>query len=125
MEIQDIRDALVIRERDLFLLMDTAGQVPRGSINGYGLYYADTRYLSGYEFSFSTMTPMVLLSTAELGYSSEHFLTNRSSSDLEGRALPHGTIEVHRTRVLEDVLEETLEITNYNDFTVHLEPVFR
>ena len=125
MEIQDIRDALVIRERDLFLLMDTSGQVPRGSINGYGLYYADTRYLSGYEFSFSTMTPMVLLSTAELGYSSEHFLTNRSSSDLEGRALPHGTIEVHRTRVLEDVLEETLEITNYNDFTVHLEPVFR
>src|SRR6266571_8988955 len=125
MAIQDIRDALVIRERDLFLLTDTAGQVPRGNKNGYGLYYADTRYLSGYEFSFSTDRPMVLLSTAELGYSSEHVLTNFAMKDLGGRAVPQGTIQVHRTRVLEDVLEETLEVTNYNEFEVELELIFR
>ncbi len=125
MAIQDIRDALVIRERDLFLLTDTAGQVPRGNANGYGLYFADTRYLSGYEFSFSTSKPMVLLTTAELGYSSEHVLTNFSMRDLEGRNVPQGTIQVHRTRVLEDVLEETLEVTNYNSFEVDLDLVFR
>jgi len=67
MAIQDIRDALVIRERDLFLLTDISGQVPRGNSNGYGLYYQDTRYLSGFEFSFSLARPIVLLSTAELG----------------------------------------------------------
>ncbi len=38
MAIQDIRDALIIRERDLFLLTDRAGEAPRSSINGYGLY---------------------------------------------------------------------------------------
>src|SRR6266508_4784218 len=84
MAIQDIRDALVIRERDLFLLTDIAGQVPRANTNGYGLYYADTRYLSGFEFSFALARPMVLLSTAELGYSSEQVLTNPTLVDVEG-----------------------------------------
>jgi len=125
MAIQDIRDALVIRERDLFLLTDMAGQVPRGNTNGYGLYYEDTRYLSGYEFSFSLAKPMVLLSTAELGYSSEHVLTNPTLTDLEGRRVPSGTIEVRRLRVLEDVLEETLLVTNYNSHPVVLDLVFR
>ena len=46
MAIQDIRDALVIRERDLFLLTDISGNVPPDDVNGLGLYHADTRYLS-------------------------------------------------------------------------------
>jgi glycogen debranching enzyme len=125
MSIQDIRDALVIRERDLFLLTDTAGQVPRGNTNGYGLYFQDTRYLSGYEFSFSFARPMVLLSTADLGYSSEHVLTNPTLTDLEGRRVPSGTIEVRRLRVLEDVLEESVRVTNYNTRPVSLDLVFR
>ena len=125
MAIQDIRDALVIRERDVFLLTNTGGQVPAGNANGYGLYFADTRYLSAFEFSFATRRPMVLLSTAELGYSSEHMLTNFSMRDARGRELPHGTIEVHQTRVLEDVLEETVKVTNYNGFPVDLELHFR
>jgi len=125
MAIQDIRDALVIRERDLFLLTDIGGQVPRGNTNGYGLYYEDTRYLSGYDLSFSLSKPLVLLSTAELGYSSEHVLTNPTLVDLEGRRVPSGTIEVNRLRVLEDVLEETVRITNYNGYPVALELVFR
>ena len=125
MEIQDIRAALVIRERDMFMLTDVDGQMPRGNTNGYGLYHGDTRYLSGYEFSFSTGRSMVLLSTAELGFSSEHVLTNYRMIDAEGRKVPNSTIEVHRTRVLSDVLGETVQVTNYNDFEVHLELVFR
>jgi glycogen debranching enzyme len=125
MAIQDIRDALVIRERDLFLLTDIAGQVPRGNTNGYGLYYEDTRYLSGYDLSFSLAKPVVLLSTAELGYSSEQVLTNPTLLDIEGRRVPSGTIEVHRQRVLEDVLEETVRVTNYNGYPVVLELIFR
>ena len=124
MAIQDIRDALVIRERDIFFLTDPSGQAPRNNINGYGLYYADTRYLSEYEFSFSASKAMVLLSTAELGYSSEQVLTNFSMVDTRGRHVTQGTVEVHRTRVLEDVLEETVQVTNYNDFTVHLDLLF-
>ncbi len=125
MEVQDIRDALVIRERDLFLLTNPAGEVPRGNRDGYGLYYEDTRYLSTYEFSFSSEAPLVLLSTAEPGYSSEHVLTNRSMLDVEGRPVPRGTLEVRRLRVIQDVLEETVRVTNYNASPVTLDLIFR
>jgi glycogen debranching enzyme len=125
MRIEDIRESLVIRERDLFLLTDLAGRVPRGNTSGFGLYYRDTRYLSGFEFSFSTGRASCLLSTAELGYSSEQVLTNFSMVDAEGRHIPQGTIEVLRTRVIHDALEETLQIRNYNQFPVDLEVVFR
>ncbi len=120
MAIQDIRDALVIRERDIFLLTDPSGRVPRGNTNGYGLYYHDTRYLSAYDLSLSGGRLMVLLATAELGFSSEHVMTNFRMKDARGRDLPHSSIEVHRTRVLEDVLEETIQITNYNNFAIEI-----
>lgn len=125
MAIQDIRDALVIREGDLFLLSDVGGQVPRANTNGYGLYHRDTRYLSGYEFSFSSVKPLLLLSTAEMGYGSEQVMTNLTMVDLEGRRVPRATIEVRRFRVLRDVLEETVRIMNHNPFPVELEVVFR
>lgn len=125
MSVQDIRDALVIRERDLFLLTDVNGEAPPGNINGYGLYFSDTRYLSGYDFSLSGTKPVVLLSTAELGYSSEQVLTNPTMECVDGRTAPRGTIEVRRLRVLEDVLEETVRVTNYNIFPITLDLVFR
>lgn len=125
MSVQDIRDSLIIRERDLFLLTDPLGQVVRGNPNGHGLYHQDTRYLSGYEFSFSAARPLVLLSTAELGYSSEQVMTNPSMLDAEGRRVPRGTLQVMRTRVLEDVLEETMTVTNYNSFPVTIEMQYR
>src|SRR3990170_4877528 len=78
MGIEDIRDAIVIRERDLFLLTDSAGNVPRGNRRGLGLYHADTRHLSVYDFALGGGTPVVLLSTAELGFAEEQVLTNRA-----------------------------------------------
>ncbi len=125
MDVQDIRDALVIRERDLFLLTDKTGEVPQGNTNGYGLYFADTRYVSTFEFSLAEKKSMVLLSTAELGYSSEHVLTNYAMTDLDGREVPRATVQVHRTRVVEDALEETLRLDNFNNFPVHLDLRFR
>ena len=125
MDVQDIREALVIRERDLFLLTDKTGEVPAGNVNGYGLYFADTRHVSTFEFSLAEKKSMVLLSTAELGFSSEHVLTNYAMTDLDGREVPRATVQVHRTRVVEDALEETLRVDNFNNFPVHLDLRFR
>jgi glycogen debranching enzyme len=126
MGIQDIRDALVIRERDTFLLTSVAGQVPPGNASGYGLYSADTRYLSAFELFFvPNRQPMVLLSTAELGYSSEHVLTNFAMKDANGRDIAPGTIEIRRTRVIQDVLEETLQVTNYSNSSVAISLILR
>jgi glycogen debranching enzyme len=125
MDVQDIRGALVIRERDLFLLTDKAGEVPQGNINGFGLYFADTRHLSTFEFSLGDGKSMVLLSTAELGYSSEQVLTNYEMTDLDGREAPRETLQVQRTRVVEDALEETVRVDNFNNFPVLLDLQFR
>ena len=125
MGIEDIRDALIIRERDLFLLTDPSGNVPPDNRQGFGLYHADTRHLSVYDFSFRSAEPVVLLSTAELGFAEEQVLTNPRMESEEGRILARGTIEVRRQRVLADVLEETLRVTNYNVFPVTLELVYR
>jgi Glycogen debranching enzyme len=125
MDVQDIRDALVIRERDLFLLTDKSGEVPEGNVNGYGLYFADTRHLSTFEFALADKKSMVLLSTAEPGYSSEQVFTNYLMTDLDGREIPRATVQIRRTRVVEEALEETLQVDNYNNFPVHLEMRFR
>ena len=123
--IEDIRGALVIREDGMFLLMDTSGAVPAGNSSGYGLYYQDTRFLSQYEFSFSRTAPVMLLSLAERGYLAEQVLTNPTMESVDGVALTRETIEVRRVRVVRDVLEETLTVTNFNARTVTLDFVYR
>jgi len=124
MLIRDIRDALVIREQDIFLLTDTSGNVPPDNPSGFGLYHLDTRHLSVYDFSFADARPVVLLSTAELGFSEEQTLTNPAMPSLNGRILPRGSIEARRQRVVEDVLEETLRVTNYNIFPIEIDVVY-
>jgi hypothetical protein len=39
----------VIKENDLFLLTDLAGDIPEGQTQGFGLYAKDTRFLSRME----------------------------------------------------------------------------
>jgi len=124
MLIRDIRDALVIREQGIFLLTDPSGNVPPDNPSGFGLYHLDTRYLSVYDFSFADARPVVLLSTAELGFSEEQVLTNPTMPCLESRILPRGSIEARRQRVVGDVLEETLRVTNYNVFPIEIDVVY-
>lgn len=124
MLIRDIRDALVIREQGTFLLTDTSGNVPANNPSGFGLYHSDTRYLSVYDFSFAQTRPLVLLSTAELGFSEEQVLTNPAMSSIGERTLPRGSVEAWRQRVVHDVLEETLRVTNYNVFPIDVDVVY-
>jgi glycogen debranching enzyme len=116
----DIHDALVIREGDLALFMDANGDVPAGNTRGLGVYHADTRHLSAFDLYFHTSAPLVLLSTAELGFSSEHVLTNPTLTTASGQVIPRGTIEVRRQRVVGEALEESLRVTNYHDQPVDL-----
>src|SRR5687767_7108874 len=92
--VDDIREALVIRERGTFLLTDTDGNVPLGNQRGFGLYHADTRHLSGYEFSLRNVEPVVLTSSAELGFAQEQVLTNPGMIGHGGAELMRQTIEM-------------------------------
>src|SRR5579884_2846443 len=126
MAIEDIRDALIIREGGLFLVMDKSGQIPAGNESGFGLYFKDTRFLSEYEFAFSRVAPVMLLSSAEKGYAAEQVLSNPTIPTAEGEIIRRETVEVRRVRVLGEAgAEETLTVTNFNVEPITLDFVYR
>ena len=120
MGIEDIRDALVIRERSTFLLTDPDGNVAPGNNQGFGIYHADTRHLSAYRFTLNGLHPVMLLSTAEAGYAMEQVMTNPNMAHDTGRTIRRGTIEMRRERIVAEAVEETLRITNFNPLPVTL-----
>lgn len=120
MGIEDIRDALIIRERGAFLLTDPDGNVPPGNKQGFGIYHADTRHLSTYHFNLNGSAPVVLLSTAEVGYAMEQVMTNPTMTTDDGRNVARGSIEIRRQRVMAEIVEERLSVTNFNSFPVTL-----
>lgn len=114
--LSDIRDALVIKEGNLFLMMDVDGNVPRNSGAGYGLFKGDTRYLSVYGLTFEESRPVVLLTSAELGFSMEQHLTNRTFTNPKGRQIPKESVDLRRQQVMNEYLLDSIQITNFNIF---------
>jgi glycogen debranching enzyme len=119
-DVESISDALVIREHGLFLVTDAAGRVPAGNGRGLGLYFADTRHLSEFDFEINGAEPVVLLSTADAGFYEEQVLGNSKAVLPDGTPVGRCTVEFRRQRILGDGLEETLQVTNYNPFPVGL-----
>jgi glycogen debranching enzyme len=119
--IEDIRDALVIRESGSILLTDKDGQMRRGNRSGLGLCRDDTRHLSRYEFSVSHAEPALLLSTASLGFAAEQVLTKLTMDSHNGERLRRESIQVRRQRTTGVAPEEHLSITSYHDRPVVLE----
>lgn len=111
--ITDIRDAQVIRENGLFLLTDSDGDIPPKNDSGFGLYHSDMRYISAWELSLIGVEPIVLLSTAELGFAQEQVMTNPELVNERGDTLPSGSLEIRRQRVLDQGLVESVRLTNY------------
>ena len=71
-----IAHAVVIKNGNLFFLTDHAGIVPLGGNHGFGLYYNDCRYLSGYELQLAGAKLLSMVSSAELGYMARFQLIN-------------------------------------------------
>jgi glycogen debranching enzyme len=118
--IEDIRDALVIREDGLFLLTDSDGGIPAKNDSGFGLYHNDTRYVSTWELSLIGVEPIVLVSTAELGFGQEQVMTNPELINGQGETLPSGSLEIRRQRVLDQGLIESVRVTNFATIPLNL-----
>ncbi|MGN6813303.1 MAG: glycogen debranching N-terminal domain-containing protein [Thermomicrobiales bacterium] len=121
----DIRTALVIKEENHFTLFDPEGNIPINNTSGLGVYLGDTRHLSGYEISLGKVQPVVLVSTAQLGYAAEQQLTNRDL--MVRRKLIHKeTLLISRERVAHETgFHETVTVRNFNPFAVDIEIVAR
>jgi len=119
---QDIRDTIVIKQRDLFLLTDLNGNVPRENVNALGLYYQDTRFLAAYELVLEGIPPTYLLSTGEMQFAEVQELTNPDLRLPNGTIVPKETITFHRERVISPMaLDEALSITNFHIADIPLE----
>jgi len=105
----------VIKENDLFLLTDLAGDIPASQQEGLGLYMQDTRFLSRMELLINGRKPIVLASEDDRNYMSTIILTNPHMEEGDRLVLRRESIELRRTRyIYKDVLYESIRVANYS-----------
>lgn len=118
---QDIRDMTLVKERDLFMLADLEGNVPIGSMNGFGLYHGDTRFLSTYELKVQGLSPTILLSSARWPYLGSYVLTNPNLVTEDGRKIAEQSIQIRRYRIARALrLSDSLVFQSFNPFALTL-----
>src|ERR671939_1187584 len=99
----------VLKEGQIFLVADRAGDVRALNAEGHGLYFRDTRHLSLFEMDI-TGTHLTLLSAAgELNFMSNLQFANDTVFGPGGEVIAEPrTISVRRNRFLHDGLHERL-----------------
>src|SRR5512147_677349 len=95
-----IADALVLKDRDLFLVTPPDGSMPCGREHGFGLYYHDCRCLHTYELQLEGMAPEALGAAAGAGRGSVQ-LTNPELRRRSGEFLPRDTVAIEWARELD------------------------
>lgn len=110
-----VAEASVIKSGNLFLLSDSAGNVPMEQGHGLGLYHEDCRYLNGLELRIGGRELM--------GLASSTFPDGTGISEAlcpmieeKGISIPKDAVSVRRRRRVDGDalrLEETIEIRNY------------
>ncbi len=116
-----IADAIVIKDENVFFLTTPGGQVPLTENHGFGLYYRDCRYLSGYVLRLADSEPTPLISDAAHGFGALFELTNPEIQVEAGRHIHKDDIGIRWERVLDGgqcALFDVIDLQNYR-----LEPV--
>jgi len=78
-------DFHLIKEGDLFLLTDQAGNIIKNEEMQYGLYAKDTRFLSRYELFIDHIKPFILSSMEAEDRIKKIYLTNKNSKKIGSR----------------------------------------
>ncbi|HEX6964283.1 MAG TPA: glycogen debranching N-terminal domain-containing protein [Gemmatimonadaceae bacterium] len=112
-----IAHAVVVKNRDVFLLTDTNGDVPLTTAHhGFGLYHKGCRFLDGYELTLAGATPGMLVSTATRDYMATFELTNPDLRMPDGTLIPKETIGIRWDRLIDGAtltLRERLRFENF------------
>jgi glycogen debranching enzyme len=117
-----ILERSVLKEGEIFLVADRAGDVKALNQEGHGLYYRDTRHLSLFEMDVSGTRLTLLSASGELNFMSNLQFANDMllGPSAEVIAEPR-TISIRRNRFLyDDGLHERLGLVNYNPHSVKL-----
>ncbi|WP_079526153.1 amylo-alpha-1,6-glucosidase [Halobacillus hunanensis] len=118
-------DYRVMKDNELFLLTDKAGDIPPNHSYGLGLYKKDTRFLSDLSLTINGEKPILLSSEADSNYISSVLLTNPHITNGDKVVLWRESIEIKRVRFLyHDVFYETIKVKSYHpksvDFSISL-----
>src|SRR6266567_3051427 len=118
-----VLDRTVLKEGQIFLVADRAGDVTALNQDGHGLYYRDTRHLSLFEMDITGTRLTLLSASGELNFMSNLQFANDTLIGPDGAevvAEPR-TISIRRNRFLhDDGLHERLGLFNYNPYPVQL-----
>lgn len=111
---RSIADAVVIKNENVFFLTKPDGCVPIADNHGFGLYYHDCRYLSGYELKVAGEELNALVSNAESGFASVYELVNPEIEMTDGRHITRDQIGFKWERMI-----DAGDLTLFDVLTVH------
>ncbi|HEY7802595.1 MAG TPA: glycogen debranching N-terminal domain-containing protein [Dehalococcoidia bacterium] len=126
--VHSIADAVVIKDEAIFFLCEQGGRIPVSGDHGLGLYYHDTRYLSGYELVLAGKVFNSLVASSAFGYKAVIELTNPELTEKDGVCAAKDTVGVKLTRLIDDEqlsLHDLYEFENYGTEAVELPLSFR
>ncbi len=118
-------DRSVLKENQMFLVTDPSGDVRSGNIDGQGLYWRDTRFLSIFELQINGAQPQLLSASGEHNFMTNLQFANPRLVDSTGNLVPPRTVSIRRNRFLHNGLHERLGFFNYNSHAVTFDVVLR
>lgn len=121
---RSIADAFVLKDRDLFLLTERGGNIPRHDPHGFGLYHHDCRFLDSYVLEIDGQAPVLLGSTSAAGFRGIVELTNPDLPRARGGKLEKHEIALCWDRTLDAEhlsLHDTLRIKSFSAEPVEVE----
>jgi len=111
---------LATKEGEIFCYSDATGNMVPASGMGMGLYYRDTRFLSGLVLTLSDEAPVLLSSSAERAYMSYMDTTNSDIWDGAHLVVAQQTLSLRRIRAIHGRMYERVRVKNYSDTCVRV-----
>jgi glycogen debranching enzyme len=120
----NIINEMVIRDDELMFVTQEDGEIPITENYGYGLYYHDCRYLSGFLMRLMDTPPTHVLSSDERGFRSTLMVTNPEIKDCMDTTVPKETLLGTLATVIPGCIRQSHAIRNFNTFPVTLSLTF-
>jgi glycogen debranching enzyme len=110
----------VLKEHQIFLVSDEAGDIASHNSDGQGLYWRDTRFLSLYELKIEGFLPTLLSAAGEHNFMNNLQFANAAFVSNDGRPVAARTMSIRRNRFIHGGLHERIGFFNYNPFPLAL-----
>jgi glycogen debranching enzyme len=118
---RSIAHSVVIKDEDIFFLCEPDGDVPLEAGHGFGLYYHDCRFLSGYELRIGGRKPDRLVWNTDRGFLAVLGLSNAEIRTTDGRTLPRHSVEIKWSRLISSerlALFDEIELRSLSSYPV-------